>query len=660
MKTKSLMFKVSLLISVLLFLISAVYTVKSFVNTRDIFEEENREQMEMIISAVNSEIEKEYLQLQFGLEPILKNDNIIKAFAHRDRVTLAQLTLPTMNGLRELGVEQFQFHLPDGSSFFRAHKPEKYGDDLSSFRFTVVDANEKQEITSGLEGGVAGAGFRYVVPVKYYGSHIGTVELGLGLNKETLNYFKKQFQGEWYYYAVDDNNYSIITGTNEESDLINFTEQEFKKILNNEKLIYSKDQYNVFVLPLEDYSKYVKWFLVRVEDGTKVISMINDSLINNVIFAAVFLLISIVISLFFARRIMIKPVNLLAEKIRKIAEGDLTGESITVKSKDEIGQLSEDINIMTANLKSLMGQTANTSEQVAATSEELTASSEQTSRAAEQIAESIQEVAVSVEKQANSAHSTFDTVTGISNEIEQIAEKIDSMNLFSQKTLNTAKDGNEVVEKAINRMNLINDKVSISTDYVNSLGTRSSEIGEITSIITDIAEQTNLLALNAAIEAARAGEHGKGFAVVADEVRKLAVQSGEAAGKINELISLMQKETQNAVAAMNVGSKAVKEGSEMVDNAGIAFNQITEAVNDVVKQAEIVSAAIIQIKSGTKEMVLSVKEIAGISEQVAANSQNVAAATEEQNASMEEITSAANMLSKAAMELHDSIKKFKI
>ena len=150
-----------------------------------------------IEQGIEDTIAQQFDLLRIGLEPIIHNEQIIDAFQQRDRAALAQQTNVLMPQLQAQGVKQFQFHLPNATSFYRVHKPEEFGDDLSTFRHTVVEANKTKQIVEGLEGGVAGAGFRYVVPLSQGTTHLGTVELGLGVTEELLQKFWKDARQEF-------------------------------------------------------------------------------------------------------------------------------------------------------------------------------------------------------------------------------------------------------------------------------------------------------------------------------------------------------------------------------------------------------------------------------------------------------------------------------
>ncbi|MDZ5472811.1 methyl-accepting chemotaxis protein [Bacillus sp. 31A1R] len=359
-------------------------------------------------------------------------------------------------------------------------------------------------------------------------------------------------------------------------------------------------------------------------------------------------------------RMISKPLITLAEHVKKVANGDLTMEELKVTSKDETGQLVTDFNQMTNSLRHIIGQVAHQSQQVASTSEQLSASAEETTRATEQITIAIQEVAAGSEQQVSSVIDASEVLKEMTNGMGQIGMSIQHATDSSIEATEKANSGDETVSKVVNQMNTIHEKVTQTAEVVTDLGTRSAEIGQIVTLISSIASQTNLLALNAAIEAARAGEHGKGFAVVADEVRKLAEQSETATRQITDLIHHIQHDTQKAVIVMNEGTEAVGEGISLAKNAGDSFKEILQAVENVSKQAQEVSAAVQQVNAGSETLVQAIDGVASISEQSAANAQNVAGATEETNATMEEISSASTLLSSMAEELQSVVSKFKI
>lgn len=392
------------------------------------------------------------------------------------------------------------------------------------------------------------------------------------------------------------------------------------------------------------------------EDSNKEFTNVTYLTIISVI---VSIILTVLIAIVLIRNIR-RPLTQLSMQVKEVAEGNLVLEPLVIKNKDEIGELADNFNTMTANLKELIESVVNNSQLVAATSEELSASAEETSRASEQITGSIINIAEGAEKQEKSSLEAFTVVKEISTGMEQAASSIQTVAENSLSTSEKAVHGNKVLEKTVNQMNMIHDTVSTASNIVNSLGEKSDEIGKIVTMITDIAEQTNLLALNAAIEAARAGEQGKGFAVVADEVKKLAEQSRTAAGQISGLIGFIQMEVKKVISSMDEGSFEIKNGIELVSESGENFQHIVKMIEEVSAQTQEVSAIFEQINASSQSIISIVEMTSEISAEASGQSQSVAAAAEQQNASMEEMSASADILSKMAVELQDTVKSFKI
>ena len=356
-----------------------------------------------------------------------------------------------------------------------------------------------------------------------------------------------------------------------------------------------------------------------------------------------------------------KPINKMNARLREIAEGegDLT-QTIELSTKDELGEMAYSFNKMISKLRELITQVGYNAEQVASASEQLTASSEETTRATEQIATTVQEVAMDTTKQVENMTETSRTVNSISSSVDKIACSSEVVVTTTVQASEKAVEGNKAVATVVTQMNNINNTVNELSEMVKRLGERSSQIGKIVEAITGIAQQTNLLALNAAIEAARAGEHGRGFAVVADEVRKLAEQSARSAQEITQLITAIQVDTNNTVITMEDTTTQVAEGISFVHDAGKSFEQIQQAVNEVTSQIQEVIAAVQEMSVGTNHLVQSVDLTAETLDLTTSGTQSMSAATEEQLAAMEEITASSSALSKMAEDLKELVGRFKV
>lgn len=374
-------------------------------------------------------------------------------------------------------------------------------------------------------------------------------------------------------------------------------------------------------------------------------------------------IVAVVIALIIAFVISImisKPVKRISDAANQIANGDLTGEEITLRNRDELNDLAISFNTMTTNLRTMIEAVGATSEQVAASSEELQASAEQNTKASEQISEIVEELATGTSGQVDIVSRSSQAMNEMATGSGQIAELAQSVSESAIDAANQSAEGNVIIQDAVEQMGSVQASITSLSKLMMGLGERSAEIGTITEVINGIARQTNLLALNAAIEAARAGEHGRGFAVVADEVRKLAEESSTSAQRITDLVHLMQQDTSQAVAAVKENSVETENGMEVVTKAGHAFEQILNAVNKVAGEIQEVSAGAEQMAASSDEVVKYMEQISSIAMGASEGAHNVSAATEEQLASMEEIAASSSSLSQMAEQLQEHVNKFKV
>lgn len=353
------------------------------------------------------------------------------------------------------------------------------------------------------------------------------------------------------------------------------------------------------------------------------------------------------------------PLKKVVDLVGDITKGDLTKTS-DIDTKDEVGILAKSMNEMVLSLRNLMQGALHTSNQVAASSEELTASAEQTSEATVEISKAIQMVADGAVNSATSLEESSTELGDVSASIQQIAESTNAIAEASTNVIEQAKMGGDLVDRTALQIQTISHSVDKSGEAILSLDRRSQEIGEITKAITEIANQTNLLALNAAIEAARAGEHGKGFAVVADEVRKLAEQSQLSSTQIAELIKEIQEDMSKSNQSINQVKLDVNEGLSIVGKTEVSFKVILESIGHSSDQIDEMAATTEQMAASAQEVLTNLTNITSEARNITGHTQNVAASTEEQLASMEEIASSSVNLSNMAMELRELISKFKI
>jgi methyl-accepting chemotaxis protein len=299
---------------------------------------------------------------------------------------------------------------------------------------------------------------------------------------------------------------------------------------------------------------------------------------------------------------ILSPVRKTIDFIETVAEGDLT-KRMDIASNDEIGEMARHFNSFVDKLHDAIMHVARSSDDVSSAAGVL-------SKASEEMSTGVEEAAM----QVNSVATASEEMSKTSSEIAQNCVMAVKSSEHASQSANT---GEAVITRTVDIMSRISDRVKDSAEIIRSLGTRSDQIGEIVGLINDVADQTNLLALNAAIEAARAGEHGRGFAVVADEVRKLAERTSHATQEISNTIYAMQAETKKAVSSMEEGVNEVGVGTAEAAKSGDALKDILEQINRATGEINQIAVASEEETATVNEIASSIQQISQVMQETA-------------------------------------------
>ncbi|WP_338838834.1 methyl-accepting chemotaxis protein [Kurthia gibsonii] len=341
------------------------------------------------------------------------------------------------------------------------------------------------------------------------------------------------------------------------------------------------------------------------------------------------------------------------------AGGDLT-KRLEIKNDDEFGQISASTNTLIESIANLVRKVSALTENVSASGQQLTASAQENATTIQQIANSTAEIAESSEQTIRSMEQSSNKMSHLEETTLQLNDDAQDLRQTSATMREAAKEGQNKIQQSAKSMMEIEEVIANTNQTVTGLGESSEEITSIIGTITSIAEQTNLLALNAAIEAARAGEHGKGFAVVADEVRKLAEQSQRAASEVATIVHTIQDEISVMVKQNEAGVSKVIQGVEITNETIQTFDAITRETEKTIRIIENMVTRITETKNVSQDVMQSFIAVNSMAEHTAHQADQSAAAAEQGSASIQEIYASSEELSRQADSLRDLVQQFKI
>jgi methyl-accepting chemotaxis protein len=544
--------------------------------------------------------------------------------------------------------KHLKIHIHDDSihSFLRVWKPKKFGDDLSSFRKTIVAVKKTKKPVVAIELGMAGMVLRGVAPVIEQGTYIGSVEIIQGFNSlvtdgnnDNLNVvilLKKEYSKVATLLQKSKSFGNYVLAVNKKNININFYNELKSLDITKTKTLLKSKSFISTSIGLKDFSGQIVAYAV-VGQNKKIVTKMLDANMKNIlnqimVSLFVFFIMFVVLS-FVTKKAILNPLNNLTKKAKDLAtgDGDLT-KKLDIKGEDEIAQASKQINnfiekvrVITEEAKQISNENASIANELSSTALEVGKLVENSTQATNEANEKSLQIKTNLESSIQDAKKARSELEGVNIHMSEANKAILDLTQDIQSSASTE------IELA---------------SKIQQLSSDAAQVKDVLTVISDIADQTNLLALNAAIEAARAGEHGRGFAVVADEVRKLAERTQKSLVEINATINVIVQSIVQSSEEMSANSKRVEELANSATSVEDKINEMSDIVNNAATKT---SDAIQKSYRETQEDVNEISEQVSLLNEISTKNAR----------SMEEIASAAGHLNDMTETLNNKLGEFR-
>ncbi len=544
-----------------------------------------------------------------------------KRFDEGKRDELLAMFAPSFEVLKQqYAVRQFQFHTPPATSFARVHKPEKFGDDLSSFRKTVVSTNASQKPTYGLEVGVAGLGVRGMVPVFNEGRHLGSVEFGMSFGAAFFEKFKKDYGVDAALYLKRENGYEKFATTF--GDVEPFStlalDSAFSGKTQFSDLDYNDKPFAVYAEMVTNYSDEPIGVIVVGSSTEANMQALSTARNLSLLISFVALLLALLVSVMIGRSIG-NPIRKIADVIADMAKGNMDAEIPQFSKNAEMGAIASAMSVFKSNILEMRKM-----EEDARRIQERTKLNTDIGRISNMATTlgSVNSTAINLYHLNRHSGQVSSNGQSIAAAAAELVTSVDEISRNSESAAENAQEADEMVRRANEAASEaelairdISKAVETSVQSLSELSSASDQIGQILSVIEDIAEKTNLLALNATIEAARAGEAGKGFAVVANEVKGLSNQTSKTTEDIARRINLLRSGMNNISETMDQTRSAVNGGNQSILKSTETMKQAQQRVSDVTTRMQEINLILSHQKEASAEIAERVNGVAQLADE---------------------------------------------